>query len=38
VDLAGLLRLRIGDYRVQFTIQDDAMRIFGVRHRREAYR
>jgi mRNA-degrading endonuclease RelE of RelBE toxin-antitoxin system len=37
-DLAGASRLRIGDYRVPFTLEDGAMRIFGVRHRREAYR
>jgi mRNA-degrading endonuclease RelE of RelBE toxin-antitoxin system len=35
---AGSLRLRLGDYRVLFTLEDDAMRIFGVRHRSEAYR
>ena len=37
-DMAGAFRLRLGDYRVLFTLQDDALRIFGVRHRREAYR
>ena len=37
-DLAGLFRLRLGDYRVLFTLEKDAMRIFGVRHRSEAYR
>jgi mRNA-degrading endonuclease RelE of RelBE toxin-antitoxin system len=37
-DLAGGFRLRIGDYRVLFTLEDAALRIFGVRHRREAYR
>lgn len=33
-------RLRVGDYRVFFTIDDDAHRIvvFHVAHRREAYR
>jgi mRNA-degrading endonuclease RelE of RelBE toxin-antitoxin system len=31
-------RLRLGDYRVLFTLQENAMRIFGVRHRSEAYR
>jgi mRNA interferase RelE/StbE len=36
--LAGAFRLRLGDYRVLFTLEDDAMRIFGVRHRSEAYR
>ncbi|HTG58886.1 MAG TPA: hypothetical protein VMG63_05685 [Terriglobia bacterium] len=28
----------VGDYRVLFTLQQNAMRIFGVRHRSEAYR
>jgi mRNA-degrading endonuclease RelE of RelBE toxin-antitoxin system len=37
-DMTGSFRLRLGDYRVLFSLQDDAMRIFGVRHRREAYR
>jgi mRNA-degrading endonuclease RelE of RelBE toxin-antitoxin system len=37
-DMAGEFRLRLGDYRVLFTLQDDAMRIFGVRHRSQAYR
>jgi mRNA interferase RelE/StbE len=37
-DMAGSFRLRLGDYRVLFTLEDDVMRIFGVRHRSEAYR
>jgi mRNA-degrading endonuclease RelE of RelBE toxin-antitoxin system len=37
-DLAGAFRLGLGDYRVLFTLEDDAMRVFGVRHRSEAYR
>jgi mRNA interferase RelE/StbE len=37
-DLAGAFRLRLGDYRILFTLEDDALRIFGVRHRSEAYR
>ena len=37
-DMAGASRLRLGDYRVLFTLQDDTMRIFGYRHRSEAYR
>jgi mRNA interferase RelE/StbE len=37
-DMAGAFRLRVGDYRVLFTLVDDTMRIFGVRHRSEAYR
>jgi mRNA interferase RelE/StbE len=36
--LAGSFRLRIGDYRVMFELHDDTIRIFGVRHRSEAYR
>ena len=31
-------RLRLGDYRVLFTLEDNAMHIFGVRHRSQAYR
>jgi len=37
-ELAGAFRLRLGDYRVLFTLEQNAMRIFGVRHRSEAYR
>ena len=37
-DMAGAFRLRLGDYRVLFTLEDNAMRIFGVRHRSQAYR
>jgi mRNA interferase RelE/StbE len=37
-DMAGAFRLRLGDYRVMFTLQDDSMHIFGVRHRSQAYR
>jgi mRNA interferase RelE/StbE len=37
-DMAGAFRLRVGDYRVLFSLQDHTMRIFGVRHRSEAYR
>ena len=36
-DMAGSFRLRIGDYRVLFSVYEDTMRIFGVRHRSEAY-
>jgi mRNA-degrading endonuclease RelE of RelBE toxin-antitoxin system len=36
--MAGYYRLRLGDYRVMFELHDDTMRIFGVRHRSEAYR
>jgi mRNA interferase RelE/StbE len=37
-ELAGAFRLRIGDYRVLFTLEDNAMWIFEVSHRSEAYR
>jgi mRNA-degrading endonuclease RelE of RelBE toxin-antitoxin system len=37
-EMAGAFRLRLGDYRVLFTIEEDAMRSFGGRHRSEAYR
>ncbi len=37
-DMAGSFRLRLGDYRVLFALEDNDMRIFGVRHRSEAYR
>ena len=37
-DMAGSLRLRIGDYRVLFSFESNTMRIFGVRHRSGAYR
>lgn len=37
-DMAGSFRLRLGDYRVLFALEDNVMRIFGVRHRSEAYR
>ena len=37
-ELAGAFRLRLGEYRVLFTLEDNAMWIFGVNHRSEAYR
>ena len=37
-ELAGRLRLRVGDYRVLFALGESSMRIAAVRHRREAYR
>lgn len=37
-DMAGAFRLRLGDYRVMFSLKDGSMRIFGVRHRSQAYR
>lgn len=36
---SGELRLRVGDYRLRFTEeQDGALHIHAVRHRSEAYR
>jgi mRNA interferase RelE/StbE len=37
-DMTGAFRLRLGDFRVLFTLEENTMRIFGVRHRSEAYR
>ena len=37
-ELAGSFRLRIGEYRVLFTIKQDAIQRFGVRDRSRAYR
>jgi mRNA-degrading endonuclease RelE of RelBE toxin-antitoxin system len=37
-DMAGAFRLRLGDYRVLFSLHEGVMRIFGVRHRSGAYR
>jgi mRNA interferase RelE/StbE len=37
-ELAGAFRLRCGDYRVLFSLVEDCVRIFGVRHRSGAYR
>ena len=31
-------RLRVGDYRVRFHLDDDTLRVLRVRNRREAYR
>ena len=30
-------RLRVGDYRVLFTIDGDTMKVYRIAHRREAY-
>ena len=39
-DLRGLRRLRVGDYRILYEIEDDELIVLVVRvaHRREAYR
>jgi mRNA-degrading endonuclease RelE of RelBE toxin-antitoxin system len=36
--MSGTFRLRLGDYQILFTLESNAMWIFGVRHRSEAYR
>lgn len=37
---SGLLRIRIGDYRVVYIVKDDVLRVLVVKigHRREVYR
>ena len=35
--LKGYWKLRVGDYRVVFRVQDDDILIFGIIHRKEAY-
>jgi len=37
-EMAGAIHLRVGDYRVLFSLHPEVMRIFGVRHRSQAYR
>ena len=39
-DRPGYLRVRVGDYRIIYTIQDDVLRVIVVRvgHRRDVYR
>lgn len=37
-EFAGLRKLRIGDYRVIFTIMDDNVLVLRIGHRREIYR
>ena len=37
-DLAGQWRLRIGDYRLVFTLSGETLRVHSVRHRYQAYR
>jgi mRNA interferase RelE/StbE len=36
----GYLRVRVGDYRIIYTIEDDVLRVLVVRvgHRRDVYR
>jgi len=37
-DMAGLFKLRVGDWRVIYTIEKDVIIIKAVGHRREIYR
>jgi mRNA interferase RelE/StbE len=37
-EFAGLRKLRIGDYRVVFTILDNDVLVLRIGHRREIYR
>ena len=39
-DRPGYLRVRVGDYRIIYTIEDDVLRVIvvRVRHRRDVYR
>lgn len=37
-DVTTEFRLRVGDYRVLFEIEEEAIIIYRIRHRREAYR
>lgn len=35
---AGLRRLRVGDYRVIYTVQEEEVLVLRIGHRREVYR
>ena len=37
-DFAGLRKMRVGDYRVIFTIMDNDILILRIGHRREVYK
>jgi len=37
-ELAGLYRLRVGEYRVVYSRTDEGYLVLRIRHRREAYR
>jgi mRNA interferase RelE/StbE len=37
-EFAGLRKMRIGDYRVVFTIMDDNVLVLRIGHRREIYK
>jgi len=36
-DMTGAYRLRLGDYRIVFSLPDDIVLIFGVRNGRKTY-
>lgn len=36
--LAGLWKLRVGDYRIVFELSDNNVTIWAVRHRKDVYR
>ncbi len=36
-DFESQYRLRVGDYRVLFDIENDSLIIYRIKHRREAY-
>jgi len=36
-DLAPLQRMRVGDYRIIFDVEEDIMKIFDIRHRKDVY-
>jgi mRNA interferase RelE/StbE len=36
--LKGYWKLRVGDYRVVYLIEDQSVLIIGIRHRKEVYR
>ena len=36
--LKGYWKLRVGDYRIVFKVMESEVWIFGIRHRKEAYR
>ncbi len=36
--LAGMYRVRIGDYRIVFEVKGDVITIIAVRHRKDVYR
>jgi mRNA interferase RelE/StbE len=36
--LKGYWKLRVGDYRVVFKVDDDEITVLGIRHRRDIYK